>query len=310
MGKIIECDATAIGLFKDCPRKYDLRINQGLVPKARAGGGRGFGGALHKGREVWRTALMHKHLPQHAYEEGLQAMRDEWNASFGGGIVDEKRSLANAEALFSGYVSKFSSHNYVPLAIEEPFSLDVGTTPEGHVVHRTGLMDEYCEFNGRRYVLDLKTSSVYPGGSWMDAWRTSEQFLGYMYCARRIHGTCDGVIVHGIWVHTPPKRSGNKYKFDDYFTADIVSFSAGQLEEWHKDFLDTIDRREEARARGHWSPNLNSTCKTVYGLCDFHKWCSSTPEIRPQVESIYYAHQAWQPLAATRLGALSDVEVP
>lgn len=305
---IIECDATAIGLFKDCPRKFDLRINRGLVNKGRGGGGRGFGGALHKGREIWRTALMNKHLPQHALEEGLQALRDEWNASFGAGVqVDERRSLANAEILFRGYTTKFIAQNYTPITLEAPFSVLVGTTPAGHVVHRTGIMDEYCEFNGRRYVLDLKTSSVYPGGSWMDAWRTSEQMLGYIDAARRIHGACDGVIIHGIWVHTPPHRSTNKYKFEDYFTADIISFSDSQIEEWRLDFLDTIDRREEARALDKWSPNLNSACKTIYGLCDFHKICSSTPEIRAQVINIYYEKQPWQPLAETRLGKMGAI---
>lgn len=309
-GAVIECDATAIGLWKDCPRKFDLRINRGLVPKARVGGGRGMGGALHRAREVWRTALMSGVHHDVALTQGLGALSIEWNASFGAGIVDEKRSLANAENLFRGYAAKFGSHNYTPIAIEKPFSIAVGTTPAGHVVNRTGLMDEYCEFNGRRYVLDLKTSSVYPGGSWMDAWRTSEQFLGYVFAAQAIYGQCDGVIVHGIWVHTPPQRSTNKYKFEDYFTADIISFSAAQVEEWRDDFLHTIDRREEARARNHWSPNLGSTCKTVYGLCDFHKWCSSTPEIRPQVENIYYAHQVWQPLAESRLGDLTAIGVP
>ena len=310
MSNEIQCDATAIGLWKDCPRKYDLRINRGLVPKARAGGGRGMGGALHKAREVWRNATMVGKSHVVALEEGLAALRAEWTGSFGTQIVDANRSLTNAETLFRGYAAKFASHNYKPITIEEPFSVDVGVSPNGHVVKRTGLMDEYCEVNGRQYVLDLKTSSVYPGGAWMDAWRTSEQFLGYVDAAQRLHGTCDGVIVHGIWVHTPPQRSTNKYKFEDYFTADIVSFSASQLDEWREDFLDTIDRREEARAKGKWSPNLGSTCKTIYGLCDYHKWCSSTPEIRPQVENIYYVHQAWQPLAEQRLGAISAVGVP
>lgn len=305
---IIESDSYSMDIYKDCPRKYNLRINQHLVPKTRAGGGRGFGSVLHKGRELWRQAIKGGAGYDDAREAGLKGVQMEWFVNFGMKTeVDPKRSLANAELLFNGYVNKFQGHPYIPISIEEPFIVDAGTTPMGHVVKRTGLMDEYCEFHGRRYVLDLKTTSLYPGGSWMDAWRTSGQFMGYVFAARRLHGVCDGVIVHGIWVHTPPARTTNKYKFDDYFTADIINFSDEQIEEWRVDFLRSIDRREEDNARGEFTANFNTACKTAYGLCDFHKWCSSTPLIRPSVENIYYAKQIWQPLEAERLGTVTPV---
>ena len=200
MGDPIQTDAFATGTFKDCERKYDLRINQGLTPKGRAGGGRGFGSALHKGREVWRRGLMSGLNHGAAFAEGLKAVNEEWNLAFGAGVqANENRSLANAEALFRGYVTKFANQNYTPISVEEAFSIPAGTT---------------------------------------------------------------------------------------------------------------VDRIEEARESGTWSPNFNSMCKTAYGLCDFQKWCSSTPEIRPQVEQIYYEVQKWQPLALERLSAVSAVSVP
>jgi len=305
----IETDAFAEGTFRDCNRKYDLRINRGLVSKGRAGGGRGFGSVLHKAREVWRRAQMRNAPASEALSEGIDALRAEYAIAFPPGIqTDERRSLANAEILFNGYTRKYGRHNYVPITIEEPFNVLAGTTPQGRTVHRTGIMDEYCDFNGRRYVLDLKTSSIYPGGSWLESFRLSEQMLGYVYAARQLHMECDGAIIHGIWVHTPPKTSRNKYKPEDYFTAEIITFSDAQIEEWRQDFLASIDRREEAQATGVWSPNWGGACKTVYGLCDYAKWCSSTPEIRPQVEQIYYEHQAWQPLELQRLGEVSAIE--
>lgn len=312
----IECDAYAMGQFKDCPRKFDLRINQGLVAKGRGqGGARGFGSALHKAREMWRLSLMRGDSEAHALEQGLIGLRDEFSRMPPTGIApDERKTLANAEILFRGYTAKFIRHNYCPISVETPFSVAVGITPSGRMVKRTGIMDEYCEFNGRAYVLDLKTSAIYPGGTWMDAWRTSEQLLGYVYAAQQIYGSCDGAIVHGVWVHGQPKTARNKYKPEDYFTAEIISFSAEQVEEWRTDFLASIDRREEARALNDWSPNLGSACKTVYGLCDYHKYCSSTPSIRQQVKEIYYEHQAWQPLATERLGevqkAINGTQVP
>lgn len=303
MSDVIDCDATAIGMFKDCPRKFDLRINQGLVPKGQSGGGRAFGCVMHKGRGVWRNSLMAGKSHRVALTEALDALAAEWHLLYSGGILPtESRTLENAERLFRGYAAKFAGQAYIPLSSETPFAVDAGVTPAGHTVRRTGIMDEYCEFGGRRYVLDFKTSGRdYPGGAWMDAWRTAEQFLGYVFAARQLYGACEGVIVHGMWVHTPPKRSG-KYAFEDYFTADIITFSDSHIEEWHRDFLRTIDRREAARAADDWSPNSGSACKTVYGLCDYHKWCSSTPEIRPQITNIYYEKRLWQPLEAQRLG--------
>lgn len=308
MPEEITCDAYAMGVYKDCEQKYNLRINRGLVSKGRGGGSRGFGSAMHKAREMWRLSLMRGDSDSHALEQGLIGLRDEFALMSPVSIApDERKTLANAELLFRGYTAKFVRHNYKPITIETPFSVDAGTTAGGRVVKRTGIMDEYCEFNGLRYVLDLKTSAIYPGGSWMDVWRTSEQLLGYVYAARALYGSCAGAIIHGIWVHTPPKTTRNKYKLEDYFTAEIINFSDAQIDEWQFDFLASIDRREEARASGHWSPNLGSACKSVYGLCDYFKWCSSTPEIRPQIEQIYYERQAWQELSADRLGTVTPI---
>jgi hypothetical protein len=295
-------DAYAIGVYRDCARKYDLRINQNLVAKSKPGG-RGFGSVLHKGREVWRKGLMQGKSRDQAFNEGLNAIELEHAGTFASGVqVDERRSLENAKRLFTGYVSKFTNHGYVPLQIEVPFDLLVGQSPAGHEVYRTGIIDEFCEFQGRQYVLDFKTATPYPGAGWFDGWRTSDQFMGYLWAARQLYGDTHGVIVHGVWVKTPAKTARAKYKFEDYFTADIITFTEAQLKEWETWFLRTVDRKEHDRQTNSYEPNWGSACKAYSSTCDYHKWCTSDERTRPLIESIYYDKIIWQPLAEERLG--------
>lgn len=302
----IHADAYSIGLYRQCHRKYDLRLNQHLVSKGK-GGGRGFGSVLHKGREVYRRALIAGDSRDVAFAKGLAAVEQEHIKSFGQGVqVDERRSLENAKKLFTGYVSKFANHGYKPVAVEVPFDLEVGTSPAGHKVFRTGIFDEYCEFNGRPYVLDFKTATPYPGASWFDGWRTSDQFMGYLWAARQIYGPAHGVIVHGVWVKAPAKTSRAKYKFDDYFTADIITFTDAQLEEWRDWFLRTVDRLQVDQQSGEWEPNWDSACKAYNSPCDYFKWCSADPATRPLIEPIYYDRIQWTPLEEERLQEVAD----
>jgi hypothetical protein len=241
-----------------------------------------------------------------AFNKGLNAIELAHAGAFGQGIqIDERRSLDNAKKLFTGYVTKFVNHDYQPKAIEVPFDVEVGQTPAGNRAFRTGIFDEFCTFNGRPYVLDFKTSTPYPGGDWFNGWRTSEQFMGYVWAARQLYGECHGVIIHGVWVKAPAKTARAKYKFEDYFTADVITYTEAQLQEWKDWFLRTLDRREQDRQNQSYEPNFSSACKN-YGGCDYFRWCSTDPAARPLVEPIYYEKIDWTPLATERLGEVQD----
>lgn len=218
--------------------------------------------------------------------------------------VDEKRSLENAHTLFRGYTAKFINQGYIPKQVEVPFDIEVGISLRGNVIHRTGIFDELCIFGGRPYVLDFKSTSIYPGATWMDAWRTNDQFMGYLWAARQVFGEAHGVIVHGVWVHSPAKTSRAKYKLDDYFTSDIITFTDKQIEEWRTKFLRVMDRMQDDQASGQYDSNWGTACKAYGVLCDYHKWCSADPGARPMVENIYYERIAWTPLAEERLSQL------
>jgi PD-(D/E)XK nuclease superfamily protein len=302
----IHADAFEIGLYRDCARKFDLRINRNLVSKDKSPG-RSFGSVLHKAREVWRKGIQ-QGLPRAlAYQAGRTALETEYIATIGVGVqVDERRSLENAKRLFEGYVTKFVNHGYEPIHIEVPFDLYVGQSPRGHEVYRTGIIDEFCNFNGRPYVLDFKTASPYPGAKWFDGWRTSDQFMGYVWSARQLYGEAHGVIVHGVWVKTPAKTTRAKYKFEDYFTADIITFTDAQLDEWKEWFLRTVDRKVDDQANGEFTPNWGSACKAYGSTCDYFRWCSSDAASRPLIEPIYYEKVQWQPLADERLATMED----
>lgn len=304
---VIVVDAFEMGVYRDCARKFDLRIRKNMVTKGQQGGGRSFGSVLHKGREMWRRAQMTGKPNDLALVAGLTALDTEHKNLFGTGVMtDERRSLTNARALFTGYTAKYSLQPYKPIHVEIPFKLFVGHSPGGHEVWRSGILDEYCEFNGRTYVLDFKTSTVYPGSGWFDGWRTSDQFMGYLWASRQLLGATHGVIVHGVWVHTPAKTSRAKYKFEDYFTSDIITFSDGQLEEWKEHFLDSVDKRQRDIEADSFTPAWGSACKAYNRNCDFFKWCTSDPAIRPSIEKIYYDRVKWTPLSDERLTAETE----
>lgn len=304
--EVVRVDNYEISHYLDCETKDHYRFVEELV-SVDGSAGLGFGITLHKAREVWHKCYLGDvetcleygvggGNEKEAIDAGVSALHKTWTKEMGRfPFVDDRHTAPNGEALFRKYAERFSSSVYEPIQVEMPFVVELGVTPLGISVEYSGVMDELCRFGGSLRVLDLKTTSFFPGAVWMAQWRTAGSFMGYVWSAERILQTqVSGMVLHGIWVRTPPKTARGK-SFDEYFRSDLITFTSEHLEEWRRNILLAVDKRAEARTR---TPQLNlgSACR----FCSYKTLCSAGPSEREALRSIYYKKERWTPLAEER----------
>jgi hypothetical protein len=296
MNEVIRVDNYEISQYLDCEQKDHYRFVEKLAP-TEPSVALGFGITLHKGREVWHLSYLEGKPESEAINDGVQAIHTTWQEQLGSlPFVEDRHTVHNAEVIFRKYCERFPSTVYEPIKVEMPFVVELGTSPGGIQVEYSGVMDELCRFGGALRVLDLKTSSFFPGAVWMAQWRTAGSFMGYVWSAEKILGVeVSGMVVHGIWVRTPPKTTRGK-AFDEYFRSDLISFSRESLEEWRRNVLQAVDKREEARAKGTPQLNLGSGCR----FCGYKTLCSAGPMERDALKRIYYKKEEWTPLASEK----------
>jgi hypothetical protein len=306
MNKVIRVDNYEISHFLNCPMSHFYRFEENLTPLG-AKVGPAFGIVIHKAREEWHKYLKDrmievnlgdKKIEQEALDVGVKALHSSYQSQMGSfPFVSDHHTATNAETLFRKYVDRFPPTLYQPVEAEMPFVVELGTTPSGIKVEYTGAIDGLCRFYGKLKVMDLKTTSFFPGAMWAAQWRTSGAFMGYCWAAERIlRQEISGLVLHGVWVHTPPKTTRGK-AYDEYFRADLITYLPEQLEEWRQNILHAVDLREEMRESGKWIYNFSMACR----FCDFKTLCSASPDERVALKNIYYKKATWNPLREERV---------
>lgn len=300
-GRIVTIDNHLLSTWTDCKRKGYYRDIEEITPTGKRPG-LGFGLTMHAAREEYVRGVLAGRGHDAAFASALEQLRETWKREMPDEYKDmtkvlDRRSIANAERLFGGYVSKYSMQDYKPRYVEIPFTVGLGTSPDGWEVIWSGIIDDLCEFDGGLYVVDLKTSSWPLGSNFFQGFRLSQQLKGYVFAARQlVSPDVIGGMIHGIWVHAEPIRKTSKtVLLEDYFKTDIYIWTDSQLDEWRTSVLQKVDEMQRAKETQRYPMDDGHAC-TAYGACVYQQLCMAPPEVRAQLIKLGYKREKWEPL--------------
>jgi len=149
-------------------------------------------------------------------------------------------------------------------------------------------MDSILRGRDKFLCLEHKTGSRF-SSAWVAQWIQKMQMGVYSHVLHCLYKQEDvhGVVINGAFFHDPPKlrRDGQPYanSSDNEFHRVPVRMALQQMEAWHQDILQWMDRIEEDHDRlSHQSEGdavlhafqKNTESCTRYGICPFLNQCS------------------------------------
>lgn len=262
-----------------CPAKYDLRINKGIVPLRRKPS-LSFGGAVHVGLAEWyRTGSEAK---------ALQTMHAHWPDVM---PSDDFRTEAYALKVIHAYVAEYPTESWKVLqgpngaVVEQAFTVDTGMYLEcqdcgsymadgdetagicsncGQAlegIQYGGIIDVGCEFGDTIYVVDHKTTTrLGDGGYYFLQYKPDNQMTGYIWGLGKLtNRRVGGAIVNALGLY----KSG-EVKFKRHPT----SRQQFDIDEWLIGVRERCNAIKRAERTGIWRMET-SQCMN-YGECEYH----------------------------------------
>jgi len=287
-------DNTCISLFKTCPRKYKLSIQEGwtarVMPPPLA-----FGIHLHTLFQAWHkleTAGVHKDVALVRLTR-LAGLLGETLPT--GDTARTKETLVRA---FIWYMEQFwddPAKNVIlsdgSPAVEYSFTLPF-MEHNGYDVFLCGHLDRLVKWQGRVYVQDYKTTKYTLDKKFFSKFKPSTQMPLYTAACYIIASetqslpAADGVIIDGIQLGVNFCR----------YARNIVTFSLEEVEEYLAGLQYWIKQAMDACAADYFPANEESCDK--YGGCFFREICSMPAARRDAYLKSKCTKTTWDPLAS------------
>lgn len=199
---------SSISCYLDCPKKYYFQYLRGweskAFPKALVYGN--FVHALQHMERLEFDNLVNQYAdtyPDHVLEVGRQA----------------RLAIGTAEAhQFYWRNSEVMLGNLNFLEREKRFSFKVNGE------EFTGIRDGYVEYDGRKYLYELKTASSIGKEQYLARLELDQQINIYLHSLDRDNLECDGVIYDVIWKPAiRQKKSETEEEFDQRYIDELGS---------------------------------------------------------------------------------------
>lgn len=200
----VRLSPTSTSCFKRCPSEYRLRYVEGIVPLVTADPLR-VGTNWHEMMERYQIALALATDPDR--DAAFATVIDWLNETYAtvpthkttAEWLEERTVLAT---LFAGYHWYYADDTFETLATEQKYELPLIEPRSGmplptDEVIRVGKIDRIVNWNGRRYVMEYKTTSRNLDGD-SDYWRQwikDTQFSSYVAACRDMGNDCSGVLL-------------------------------------------------------------------------------------------------------------------
>lgn len=292
-------DSTSLGLFKECPRKYQYSIIEGWAPRSTSPHLQ-FGILLHQARELYEKVkaaepeTSHDALLDRVLDWGLKAT---WNQELGRPWISE-HPLKNRKTFIQTlvwYLDAKAANDPLETvlrsdgkpAVELSFRFDSGFRRNSEAIILCGHLDRLARLNQPYYVADVKTASREPDAKWLAQFSPHNQFSLYSIAGKVAFGfDVEGVIVDGVQVGVGFAR----------FQRHLVPRDQAQQAEWLVDLGYYLDSMERFAREQHWPMNESACDK--YGGCPFRRVCSKSPASREATLKVEFAKRTWDPLVA------------
>jgi len=280
-----EFDFTALDTYQTCQRKYNYRINQGIVGK-KPPIAADFGKCIHLALDSW---YKNKDV-EHAIEI--------FKATYVESVEDDKRTHKMGEWILRNYHSKYVDQPIEVLSTEREFTLPL---PNGN--RYIGRIDKIIRWDGAVWGIDHKTTSSL-GDTYMRFHTPNLQFSGYAWAIRQLgYPLCQGILVDAILVAKGLLETASRAKLVP-LRRDFAYRSEADIDE----FLSVVTSLQQdiysREMSQNWIPNW-SAC-TDYGECPYRKICKEPVEFREKIIASDYVHEPWEPRKETPNDARSN----
>lgn len=281
-------NSSALGVIKDCPRKYQYLYIEGWVPKGESVHLR-FGTLYHKGLELYDTYIIEGDDHDTALDRTVDyLLQNTWDGrdenGEGGKPWDTSEHPAgnkkNRETLIRSviwYIEHFKDdptttvilNNGKP-ALEMTFTTEINVlTPKGEPYLLTGHMDRLAYYGDDKFVMDRKTTGGNVGPFYFTKFNPDNQMTLYIFAAKVVYD----VPVAGVIIDAAQIAVG----FTN-FNRGITARSKNQLEDWLDDTAHWLKAAEHYAERQYWPMNDQSCHK--YDGCVFRQICDKDPAVR------------------------------
>lgn len=300
-------DASALSLFRECPERYRQRYVLNLVRDYDDDVALRGGKAFHAGLDAWfsddwANAKANNVAPAVSrVEAALDALRASWGPL--GPVlapVAEKRPLGLYEALLRCYAERWPrekdgfavlrNEEWVQGRFYDPSSGEPAITIDGFSYG--GVLDRLIELDGKRYVMDTKTTSGYLNDAYFAKYVLSTQLRGYVALELVNGRPCEGVFVDAIHIDT----RGQKAKPEHCQRWGPHRYQPWQLSEWARDTEATIraiERLQSERGPNERWPQHDGACLSWNRLCAYYDRCSLAREVGDTLPG--YREERWEP---------------
>ena len=268
-----EFDYTSLSTFLTCRRKYEYRIQRGLVGMAPPTAAE-FGRCIHSALDVW---YLNRDL-----EEALKHFVEVFKAD----PTDDKRTPVMGCWILKNYHEKYQDQPFKVLATEQEFTIELPWHKK-----LIGRIDKIIEWDGVVWCMDHKTTYQL-GDGFMKMHTPNMQFTGYVYAANKMGYKCQGVLVDAILVAKGLLEANSRAKLTP-LRRDFAYRSSGDLEEYLRAIYDIQQDIELCETNKWWYPNQDSC--TDYGECPYRKICKESAEFRERIIENDYRVEHWDP---------------
>jgi len=261
--------------FLRCRRKYNYRINRGLVPRT-AQTAPSFGKSIHLALDSW--------YQDKDIEKAIGIFKADYPEDL---TVDDKRTHKMGEWILRNYHEKYLDQPYELLSTEKEFSI---LLPWGNKL--TGRIDKIVKWGGAVWIVDHKTTSQM-GPSYVKMAEPNMQFDGYIYAARALGYEAIGVIVDALLVAKGLLESSTRGRLTPLLRYDSYR-SPIQLAEYEHEIQMIQKDIAVCENTGYWCPNKDSC--TYYGECPYRRVCMEESGLRERLLESEYTVEFWSPI--------------
>lgn len=274
-------DYTSMSTFMTCQRKYDFRMNRGLVghlpPQAAD-----FGKCIHLALDSW--------YQDKDVDHAIAIFKDNYVES----DEDDKRTHKMGVWILSNYHNKYYDQPFKVLSVEQEFNIPL---PNGNQL--IGRIDKVIEWDGVIWGVDHKTTSAL-GPSYMRFHTPNLQFSGYTWALQQLgYKNCAGILVDAILVakgliegksksNLTPLARDFAYRSKEDIVEYLQTIMAIQH---HIGMYDDLHQQGKNMA---YVPNWDACVD--YGECPYRKICKEPVEMRERIIASEYRVEHWNPI--------------
>ena len=285
-------DSTSIGLFKTCPRKYELTIIKGYVPRIMPPP-LAFGIHLHTLLQTWHK-LVESNLDRHTALMRVTKLAGLLGETLPSG--DTARTKQTLVRTIVWYLEQFWDDKAVTVkltnnqpAVEYHFFL-LFMSYMNHEIFLCGHIDRIVQWQLATYACDYKTTKYSLDGKFFSRFKPSTQMSLYTLATHlktpEIHNiaSAHGVIIDGIQLGVNFSR----------FARQVVTFSLEEINEYIESLKYWITQAINASVNKFFAANEESCGQ--YGGCPFREICSMPPARREAYLKGNFKIQMWNPV--------------